>query len=122
MNPNLQAVGGKENGNELLVKKISQPCFSFIALMTAVFVVIIMVPVTFIMLIHHRVRDLSGYGSLRHCMQRFFNDFVEFSSIQPDSTTSGTIVDFDPLALRHYQIGFFTYWAFHNGLPFIAFN
>jgi hypothetical protein len=76
--------------------------------------VIIMILTDFIVWVRCRAGSFSREGP--HCpgLHRFLDDFVEFSSIQPDATASGAIIDFDPLALGHDQVGFFTDWAFHD--------
>jgi len=42
------------------------------------------------------------------------NDLVEFTSIKPNATTLGAVVNFDTLTLSHYQRDIFANWALHN--------
>jgi hypothetical protein len=43
-----------------------------------------------------------------------FEQLVELATIQPDTTTLGTVVDFDALALAHHEQGTDTGWTFHR--------
>jgi hypothetical protein len=86
--------------------------------MAAISVIIVMMTLTLkmtaIIRIHRRMGRFTWNRASVLQLNRLFNDFVQFSAIQPNPATGGAIVDFNSLALRHYQIGFFAYGAFHK--------
>jgi hypothetical protein len=43
-----------------------------------------------------------------------FENFVELASIQPDPPAVGAVIDFNTLALRQYEGGFFAGGTFHG--------
>jgi hypothetical protein len=44
-----------------------------------------------------------------------FQQFVEFSSVQPDTTALRAVVDFDSLPVSHFQFNF-AQWAQHAAI------
>jgi hypothetical protein len=46
------------------------------------------------------------------------DEFVQFASVEPYSTATGTIVNLDPLPLGHQEIKILTVWTLHkNSFP-----
>jgi hypothetical protein len=93
------------------------------ALIPPMLVVIIVMPVVVIIIgIGSGARDLAGNGLHFHCFHGFFNNFIQFTTIQPNSTAGRAIIDLDPLAFRHHQIWLLAYRTLHNESPSIEFN
>jgi len=61
---------------------------------------------------------VAGFIVFWCAIMRFgpFDDFIKLPSIEPDPTTSGTIIDFDSVALANYQPLIDTYRAIHRFL------
>jgi hypothetical protein len=85
------------------VEKVSYPRLSF-PTMTPIFVVIVMVTtilkMTAIIRIHSRAGRFAWDRAGVLQLKRLFDNFVQFSAIQPNPATGGTIVNFNSLSLR----------------------
>lgn len=57
-------------------------------------------------------RPFSGLG--------LFQDFIEFTAVEPDPATFGAVVDFDSLAFGENQHGIFAVWTLHLSPPCVV--
>ena len=48
-----------------------------------------------------------------------FKQLVEFTAVKPHATTGRTVINFNPLSVRHGQKGVYAIWTFHLGFPFM---
>jgi hypothetical protein len=48
-----------------------------------------------------------------------FDQFVEFTAIQPHAAAGRAIIDFNSLAVRHQQIRRLAHWTFHYLASFV---
>ena len=48
-----------------------------------------------------------------------FKQLVEFTAVKPHATTGRTVINFNPLSVRHGQKGVYAIWTFHLSFPFM---
>jgi len=48
-----------------------------------------------------------------------FKQLVEFTAVKPHATTGRTVINFNPLSVRHCQKGVYAIWTFHRCSPFM---
>lgn len=59
---------------------------------------------------------LSWHGTCTSC--RPFNQFIEFTPIEPNAPALGAVVNFNALAVGYQEVGVRADWAFHRFLSF----
>ena len=66
-----------------------------------------------------RRSDPSLAGSGAHGGS-LFKQLVEFTAVKPHATTGRTVINFNPLSVRHGQKGVYAIWTFHRCSPFMV--